>query len=194
MIYIKLFLTFFKIGLFSFGGGYAMIPLIEKELESHNWMTSSQFYNIIAVSETTPGPISVNSATFVGYEVGGIFGSIVATMGVAAPSLILILIICKYLLKYQDNGIFKNAFSGIRPVVAGLIIAAAFFVAQTSVFKKSVTVSTIHDAAIHPFKYLNFKSILILVIVALMLEKFKLHPILVIFLSGVIGVVFFYII
>lgn len=88
MIYLKLFLSFVKIGLFSFGGGYAMIPLIQKEIESHGWLTPSQFIDIIAIAEMTPGPIAINSATFVGYNTAGFLGGAVATFGVALPSLV----------------------------------------------------------------------------------------------------------
>jgi len=102
MIYLKLLFTFFKIGLFSFGGGYAMIPMIEKEIEANKWLTSDEFVDIIAISEMTPGPISVNSATFVGYKTAGIFGGMFATLGVALPSLILILIISHFFLSLKN--------------------------------------------------------------------------------------------
>jgi chromate transporter len=91
MIYLSLLITFFKIGLFSFGGGYAMIPMIEREIESHGWLSPAEFIDIIAIAEMTPGPIAVNSATFVGFKTAGILGGLFATLGVALPSLLLIL-------------------------------------------------------------------------------------------------------
>lgn len=125
MIYLKLFLTFLEIGAVSFGGGYGMIPLIRDKVISNGWLTEDGLLNFIAVSESTPGPIAVNIATFVGAEKGGILGSLLATLGVVLPAFVIILIISaviKNLLRYAG----VNAFlSGIRPCIVGLIIATA---------------------------------------------------------------------
>ncbi len=103
MIFLDLFLSFFKIGLFSFGGGYAMIPLIQKEITRNGWITPSEFVDIIAIAEMTPGPIAVNSATFVGYKTAGLFGGLVATIGVALPSAMLIFLIADFIQKYKTH-------------------------------------------------------------------------------------------
>lgn len=191
MIYLKLLFSFFKIGLFSFGGGYAMIPLIQKEIESHGWLTSSQFVDIIAIAEMTPGPIAVNSATFVGYKAGGIFGGVCATIGVALPSLILAILLSRIFFKYKKHPLNASIFYGIRPVIAALIITAAIFVAETSIFTQKFSIETFKLLGSSPLKLFDFPSIVIMIISLISLVKFKMHPILVIFASGVLGMIVF---
>ncbi|HAE62522.1 MAG TPA: chromate transporter, partial [Eubacteriaceae bacterium] len=128
---IKLILTFAKIGLFSFGGGYAMIPIIQQEIESNNWLSSAEFVDIIAIAEMTPGPIAVNSATFVGYKISGVWGGILATFGVALPSFILAVLISSYYLKFKRNRISNSIFYGIRPVITALVLSATVVIAET---------------------------------------------------------------
>ncbi|NLP45622.1 MAG: chromate transporter [Epulopiscium sp.] len=187
-IYLQLICTFFKLGLFSFGGGYAMIPLIEKEIESHGWMTATEFSNIIAIAEMTPGPIAVNSATFVGYKTAGILGGIIATIGVALPSLLLILLVSQIFFKYQDHPVNKMIFYGIRPVIVGLITTATVFVGKTAFFHWEVSLAGIKDL----FGFLNFSSIAICIISFIGMLRFKIHPILMIGISAVLGVVSMY--
>lgn len=127
-IYLLLFLTFFKIGLFTFGGGYAMIPLVESEVIGHGWLTESEVINLIAVSESTPGPFAINTATFVGSTQGGFFGSVCATLGVVLPSFIIIFIIAKLLKNFADNRFVKGVISGINPIAVGLIISTGIAV------------------------------------------------------------------
>ena len=122
MIYLLLFFEFFKIGLFTFGGGFAMIPLVEEVVLQHNWLSESAFYNFIGVCESTPGPIAINMATYVGSMQGGLLGSIVATLGVVLPSFIIILIIASVLKKFTDNKYFKAFIKGVKPVVVALIL------------------------------------------------------------------------
>ena len=125
MIYLKLFLTFFEIGLFTFGGGYAMISLIREKALAFGWLTEEELLNMIAVSESTPGPIAVNMATFVGSTQAGVLGSLAATLGVVLPSFIIILLISallKNFLKYKGVSAFLK---GVRPAVVGLILATA---------------------------------------------------------------------
>lgn len=191
MIYLNLLFTFFKIGLFSFGGGYAMIPLIQKEIESNGWLTSSQFVDIIAIAEMTPGPIAVNSATFVGYKAAGILGGVFATAGVALPSLILAILLSKVFFKYQNHQLNTSVFYGIRPVIAALIITAAIFVAETSIFTQELSAEALKLLGSSPLKLIDFPSIVILAISLLALTKFKIHPILVILGSGVLGMIMF---
>ena len=129
--YIDLFITMLKIGLFTFGGGYAMISLIREQVLSHNWLSESDFLNMVAVSESTPGPIAVNMATFIGASQGGLLGSFIATLGVVLPSFIIILLIAtliRNLLKYKGVQAFLN---GIRPCVIGLILSTSIIPQHT---------------------------------------------------------------
>lgn len=177
MILLDLFLSFFKIGLFSFGGGYAMIPLIQGEIARHGWMTASQFFDVVAIAEMTPGPIAVNAATFVGYRSAGILGGIVATAGVALPSMILILLVAELMLRYKEHPLKVRVFSVIRPVVASLIFAAALLVGETV-----MGAGAAGD---------RIKGGIVMVLCFAATALFKLHPILVILGSGVLGAVLF---
>ncbi|CDM68045.1 putative chromate transport protein [Clostridium bornimense] len=165
MNYIKLFLSFLKIGTFSFGGGYAMLPFIQKEVvEKNQWITMAEFTDIIGISQMTPGPVSINSATFIGYRVGGILGSIVATIGIIFTSFILVLITSKAIKTFKDNPKIKGMLMGMRPALIALILTAFLSLAKEA--------------------YVDFKSILITVVAAGFLFTKKLHPILVIVLSA----------
>lgn len=169
-IFIKLFLTFFKIGAFSFGGGYAMIPYIQREvIENNKWINSNSFVDIIGISQMTPGPIAVNSATFVGYKVAGIIGSISATLGITAVSFILIIIASKLIKKFKESKIWNAALLGMRPVLIALIINAFFSLAKTS--------------------YVDIKSIIITLIIGAVLFSKKVHPIATIGISAVLGII-----
>lgn len=171
-ILILLFLTFLKIGAFSFGGGYAMLPVIEREVvQSHGWLTSSEFIDIIGISQMTPGPIAINSATFVGYKIGGVLGSICATLGVVSFSFLLVSIATHYIIKFKDSKLLKAALSGMKPALIGLIISAFFSLAKES--------------------YLDIKSVIIAIIIALLSFKTKIHPILIIVISGALGFAFY---
>lgn len=165
---LKLFISFLKIGGFSFGGGYAMLPLIEKEIiDIHGWMTASEFIDILAIVEMTPGPIAINSATFIGYKVAGVWGSVVATLAVILPSIVIILIIAHFLSKFKDSLYVEWAFRGIRPVVLGLILSASIGVSKNA--------------------FIDFKSVLIGGILFYFISFKKLHPILAIVIAGTIG-------
>ena len=127
MIYIQLFYTFFIVGLFTFGGGYAMLSLIQNEVVvNHAWITAQEFTDMVAISQMTPGPIGINSATYVGYAVtGNIFGSLLATIAVSLPSFIIILSICRIYEKFKKSNVFASLMKTLRPVVIGMIGAAA---------------------------------------------------------------------
>ena len=133
IIHLQLFLTFVKVGLFSFGGGYAMLPLIQKEIVINNgWLTLSQFIDVVAISQVTPGPIAINAATFVGYKMGGVLGSFAATAGVVTPSLLVVLTLTLLFLKYNSLHQVQAAFTGIRPAVVALIAAATWSILPSS--------------------------------------------------------------
>ena len=169
---IRLFIAFLKIGTFSFGGGYAMLPFIQKEIvESNTWISMSEFTDIIGISQMTPGPVAINSATFVGYKVGGIMGSIIATLGVITTSFILITIINKLLSKFKESKVVKAALLGMRPVLIALIIYAFIDLAKEA--------------------YVDLKSIIITLIIGVILLSKKVHPILVIVIAAILGVFFY---
>ena len=170
-ILLKLLFTFFKIGLFSFGGGYAMIPFMQREIiEKHQWLSSSEFVDIIGISQMTTGPVSVNSATFVGYKVGGVVGSIFATLGITVISFILVSIASKAIDKFKESKYLKAALLGMRPVLIALIINAFISLAK--------------DA------YVDVKSIIVTLIVGGCLFSKKIHPIVIIVLAGLLGIIF----
>ena len=169
---LKLFISFLKIGAFSFGGGYAMLPLIRKEIiEVHGWLTITEFIDILAVVEMTPGPIAINSATFLGYKVGGVLGSVIATTAVVLPSFVIILTIAHFLSKFRDSPYVDWAFIGIRPVILGLVTSASLTVAI--------------DA------FINIKSIIIGLAIFYLITFKKLHPIWGIILAGITGAILF---
>lgn len=124
MIFLELFLSFFKVGLFCFGGGYGMLPLMEETVVAKGWLTPEQFYDFVGVCESTPGPISVNMATYVGSIVGGPLGSIIATLGTVLPAFIIILIIASVLKNFTENKYFKGFLQGVKPVVSALILSS----------------------------------------------------------------------
>lgn len=188
MIYLKLFLTFLEIGAVSFGGGYGMISLMREKALLNAWLTEGELLNFIAVAESTPGPIAVNMATFIGSSQGGFFGSLCATFGVVLPSFVIILIIAALignLLKYKP----VNAFlSGVKPCVVALIFATAI----TMLISKLIGVGVVGDKIAFDFSGM---LILLLVITASYLwkkvRKKKISPILLIVLSALLGVIFY---
>jgi chromate transporter len=191
MILFRLFITFFKIGLFSFGGGYAMIPMMQKEFEIYQWLSPQEFADIIAIAEMTPGPVAVNSATFVGFKNAGIIGGMAATLGVAAPSLILIMIVSQFFFRFRKHPLNKAIFYGIRPVISGLVFTAAFFIAKTALFNIELTSGFFSRLVAEPLQVINLGSLVIMVASVVAITRFKLHPILVIISSGLIGALLF---
>ncbi len=182
-ILLDLFLTFFKIGLFTFGGGYAMLPLIMQEVESHGWMERQELINFIAVAESTPGPFAINCATYVGSEMGGVLGSLFATLGVVMPSFIVILIVAKIYEKFKQSKIVKGAMCGLRPAAVGLIGSAVLSTALEVFFPQGF-------ANILPtITSLEFISGAVIFALSLFLIlKKKIHPIYVILMSAALGI------
>lgn len=182
MIYLELFLTFFRIGLFTFGGGYAMLPLIQDAVIQNKWLTEEAVVNFIAVSESTPGPFAINIATYVGIETGGFLGAVCATLGVVLPSFIVILIVAKVYKKFQESKTVKGCMTGLRPAVIGLIAAAVLNIGTTVFFPDGFTVDN-----------LNFYNMAISLVIALvgilLIFKKKIHPILLIVISATLGII-----
>lgn len=182
MIYLTLFWSFFKIGLFTFGGGYAMIPMIQSEVMKYGWMTDAELINFVAVSESTPGPIAVNISTYVGTETAGILGSICATFGVVLPSFVIILIVAKCFSKFRENKIVAGCMSGLKPAVVGMIATSLFSFGKTVFFPNGVTTSVLFGVEF----YLSLGMFALMVFLTFK----KRHPILIIALSAVLGIIF----
>lgn len=174
MIYWQLFLVYLKIGIFGFGGGYAMLSLIQYEVvEKHQWITSQEFTDIVAISQMTPGPIGINSATYIGYTAtNSVLGSIVATFAVCFPSFLLVLLISYFFNKFKKNRYVEAAFTGLRPMTVGLIGAASLLLMNEE-------------------NFIDWKSILIFVGAFILSWKYKTHPILIICLAGVAGILIY---
>ena len=134
MIYLQLFYTFFLIGLFTFGGGYAMIPMIEEQVVGNGWISDKALTDFIAISEATPGPFALNISTFVGNSVGGVFGAICATIGVVLPSLIIIIIVAILMNKFMKNRFVQGALAGVKPIVLALILSTTLLLFVKTVF------------------------------------------------------------
>ena len=187
MIFLQLFYTFFKIGLFGFGGGYAMISMIQGEVVTrHEWLSSNEFTDIIAISQMTPGPIGINSATYVGYSAVvnagyshavGILGSTIATVSVVLPSFILMVLISKFFLKYQKHPIIASVFEGLRPGVVGLLAAAALVLMNRENFGT--------------YNWQILTSIILFDGTFIASYRYKVNPILLIVICGIIGYVTF---
>lgn len=184
-IFLLLFLEFFKMGALTFGGGYAMIPFIEETVLRHGWMTTSELVDFIAVSESTPGAFAVNISTYIGSEVGGIIGALLATLGLVLPPFLIIILIAKVYEKIRENRLVQGAMMGLKATVVGLIAATVLSVGQEIFFSEGINLAVFRSA--------NFYVSLIIFAVALFLLLYKkLNPILIIAGSAVMGIVLGY--
>ncbi|MCF0198144.1 MAG: chromate transporter [Bacteroidaceae bacterium] len=189
-LFVQLFWTFLKIGLFGFGGGYAMISMIQGEVVTKfHWMTMGQFTDIVAVSQMTPGPIGINSATYVGYTslvnagyapYWGVLGSFIATFAVVLPSFVLMVIISRFLMKYKDHPVVADVFRGLRPAVVGLLLAAALLLMNRENF------SSVNEC---PWQF--WLSCAIFAFAFFAQRVYKLNPILIICLCALMGLILF---
>ena len=189
LLLLRLFYEFFKTGLFAIGGGLATLPFLQAMSESTGWFTSAQLADMIAVSESTPGPIGVNMASFVGFTVAGIPGAIIATVGLITPSVIIVLIIAAFLKAFKDNRFVKSAFYGLRPASTGLIAAAGFSVVMISLINVDAFKLSGDLAELFNIKGLILAAVLSVFLFFVKPTK-KLHPIIYIALSAVAGIVF----
>lgn len=189
MIFLYLFIEFFKTGLFSIGGGLATIPFLTAMGEKWGWFTNETLGNMIAVGESTPGPIGVNMATYVGYTVGmdkyGIWGAFlggfIATFGLILPSVIIILIVAKILKAFKENKLVERCFYFIRPAVTGMIATAAVMMIKNSIFIK---------ASDNILKMIDTKALILFAVLLVCTNKIKLHPIFYIVIAGIFGAIF----
>lgn len=174
MIYWQLICVYLKIGVFGFGGGYAMLSLIQFGIvERYHWLTLQQFTDVVAISQMTPGPIGINSATYIGYTVtGNIWGAVIATVAVCLPSFLMVLFISYFFVKFKNNKYVNAAMSGLLPMSVALIGAAALLLMNED-------------------NFIDYKSILIFVVAFFLTWKYKVHPILMILLAGVMGFILY---
>ena len=183
MIYLALFISFFKIGLFGFGGGLAILSLIQMEVEAHGWMSQQEFVDIVAVSQVTPGPIGINCATYVGYTAGGFWGSVLATFAIVLPSLIIMLSICKAYFwlnkRFRGNPYFEQTLRMLRFTVIGLIASAALMLIKPTNFIDPISWVIFGAVAF----FTNFPQIY-----KNKVTEVLSHPILLIILAGLVGV------
>ena len=190
MIFLELFYTFLKIGLFSFGGGYGMLSVIQGEVVTrHAWLSASEFTDIVAISQMTPGPIGINSATYVGYtavlnsgapEWLAVIGSLVASFAVMLPSIVLMLIVSRYLIKYSKNPSVEAVFKGLRPAVVGLVASAALIL---------MTEENFGSPSNTPLQF--WVSVTLFVSAFVAMKFFKVSPILILLLAAIFGGVFY---
>ncbi|ARQ45780.1 chromate transporter [Oxalobacter formigenes] len=174
IVYWQLFYAYTKIGIFGFGGGYAMLSLIQHEVvDKYHWLSLAEFTDVIAISQMTPGPIGINSATYIGYTVtGNVWGAILATVAVSLPSFLMVLAISVFFAKFRENRYVSAAFTGLRPVTIGLIAAAALVLMNGD-------------------NFIDYKSVLIFFAAFVLSWKFNVHPILMICLAGIAGVILY---
>lgn len=174
---MQLFLSFLQIGLFSIGGGYAAMPLIQSQVvEKHGWLTLQEFANLVTIAEMTPGPIGVNGATFVGVRVAGIPGAVVATLGCILPSCLIVSLLAYIYKRWRSMALFQDVLSALRPVILALIAGAGLSILQNAVFPAALSLSQGDWIAAGIF-----------VVSLIALRKYRLSPILVIFSSGLMG-------
>ena len=189
MIFLQLFGTFFLIGLFTFGGGYAMIPMIQEQIVGNGWLNESALEDFIAVSEVTPGPFALNISTFVGSSVAGPFGAVCATIGVILPSLIIIIIIAMILSKFMSNKYVQGALGGVKPIVLGLILSTALIM--------FIKVMFFNGSSLKGEFNFDTKSFTLFITLALMLiiykktKKKSLSPLILLGLSALLGLIIF---
>lgn len=185
MTYLILFLEFFKVGLFSIGGGLATIPFLYELADKYNWFNQKMLLDMIAVSQSTPGAIGVNMATYAGFRAGGVLGGTIATLALVMPSVIVIVIVAHFLNKFKESRTVDSVFYGLRPAVAALIGAAGF-----QVFKISILTLEKFNETHNILNIINIKGTILLVALIFAINKFKKHPIVYIAIAALIGIIF----
>lgn len=182
---LRLAIEFFKTGLFAVGGGLATLPFLYAMGEATGWFTAQDVANMIAISESTPGPMGVNMATYVGFNYFGVLGSLVGPLALVFPSVVIIVIISKILNKFKESKLVQDVFYGLRPASTGLIIAAGLGVAKIALLYVDNFIDTGNI-----FNLLNYKAIILAAVIFFVMRKKDLHPILVVVISAVIGILF----
>ena len=186
MILLQLFISFFKVGAFAFGGGLAMLPLIFQTVESYGLMTQEEFSRLVALSQVTPGPVAVNAATYTGMIYSGIPGAVIATLGVSIPSFLIMIIVMRFMEKFKESKGLEGVMTGIRPVTVGLIASAFIYIAETSIFKGDIFTAAFYKGL--PGN-IDIFSIVCFIATIVMAQKFKMNPIIIIIVMGGAGLV-----
>lgn len=183
MIYLYLFIEFFKSGLFAIGGGMATIPFLYEIAKKYPWFTTSDLVDMIAISESTPGPVGINMATFAGYMANGVIGSLVSTLALVMPAYIIILCIARILDKFQSNKYVKNSFLGLRPAVVGLLTTASIAIFRVTFFTEQAETFMGYMNAI------DYKAVIVFVLLLFGVLKFKKHPVIYIGIGAFLGII-----
>lgn len=184
MIYLQLFWSFFLVGLFSFGGGYSSLPLIQDQvLNIHTWLTPAEFMDILTISQMTPGPIAINASTFVGTKVAGLPGAVIATVGCVTPSCIIVLILATLYYRFKGLSMVQGIIKGLRPAVVALIASAGFSILLTVLFGSDDYSFQLSD--------LNFIAVGLFAACLFLLRKFKLNPIYTMLAAGAAGMLIY---
>lgn len=200
MIYLTLFWEYFKIGLFTIGGGYAMFPMVQQAVTAHGWMTDAELIDFVGVAESTPGPFAINLATFVGVTAGsstslgvwgGLLGAIVATVAVVLPSLVIIIVVTKLFARFKTSKVVQGALYGIRPVVVGLVLSAVFTVGCTIILP-NLDFANINAQSFDGFRWIPLVLMaLYFVLSRVKIKGKKIHPVLLILSAAALGVIIY---
>ena len=197
MIYFRLFYIFAKLGIFTYGGGYAIIALLLGILEGYGWITASEFSNLVAISQITPGPIAINAATFIGYKVAGVLGSFVATFGIFLPAFIICMIVSKFFYSLKNNEQFNSIMNGLRVCAVALIASAVITFCKDAFFVKLTDSSILNNIAFikNIFNYISPVGLFIFVL-SIFLRKIKIAGrkvsiAVIILIAAVIGIIFY---
>ena len=185
MIYFELFYTFLKIGFFAVGGGLATLPFLQELAETKGWYTVEMLANMVAVSESTPGPIGINMATYAGFQAGGILGGIVATLSLIVPSIVISVLIAKVLDQFQESKYVQSVFKIMRPLVVGLIAAAGY-----QIFKISVLRMDLYEETGLLTSIFDWKAAILFVVLFILVMKWKKHPIVFVAIGAAAGLIF----
>lgn len=188
MIYLQLFIIFFKVGLFGFGGGYAILSLIYQDIQVFGTLSADDFSNLVALSQVTPGPIAINAATFVGMKTAGLLGAIVATTAVSMPSFILIMLAIAFINKFKNNRNVQYVLQGIKPATVGLMASAFIFMATTALWRDSDYINWLNIDSIT--EHFDIVGVAIFCLTYLLLKVTKLGAIKLTLLGGALGVLF----
>lgn len=177
MIYLELFLSFLQIGLFSFGGGYAALPLIQGQVvTAHGWLSMSEFTDLITISQMTPGPVAINSATFVGIKIAGLPGALIATLGCILPSCVIVTLIARLYLKYQNMDALQSVLNSLRPAVVAMIASAGISILVSAFWGSGASITPAET---------DWTLVVIFILCLLLLKKLKMNPVWVMLLAGV---------
>lgn len=180
MIYLKLFWAFFQIGLFSIGGGYAAMPLIQNQVvNTYNWLTINEFADVVTISQMTPGPISINAATFVGTRIAGVFGAVIATLGCVLPSFIIVLLLAILYKKYKNLEVVQGVLDGLRPAVVGLIASAGITIIILALWGGKAISFDVRN--------IDIIAVILIAVCVIMIKRLKVNPTYIILGAGVVG-------